>query len=1660
MARGNTSTAHVVISMEGQQAVNLMKALQNQVKRTRQELEAMERAGQMDTDDYKNKQKELQSMERAIRANRTAYIDLDKIVKNLSGTTLGQLQKALKECRKQMQNLSADDPQMKKLVAQYRAIDNQIGSITGQWKRQDGAIKSVIERLTVYVSVCGAFNFIKNQLSSIAKENLKFSDSLADIRKTTGLSEKQVFRLSDALNSIDTRTSREELHKLAYEAGRMGLGKYGVEGVEDFVRAANKLKVALGEDLGEDAIVQLTKIADVTGDLQKYGVEGSMLKIGSAINELTQNITASGQFISDYMMRLSGIATQAHMTSAELAGLAAAADATGQEVEVSATAMNKFVVQLQTHYKTVAKAAGMSAKELHSMLEDGRTTDAVLAVLQKLNEKGGLSMLAPLMKDLGSDGSRLTASLSTLAQNIDLVREQVALSNAAFKSGTSVINEYNVKNENAAAIWEKMLNSWDKLFTNSANTGVVKDLAQDLYEFSKELQRNDMFMTALHSSLAILIGALKVLTQALPYLLYALPSLIFYFKSDSIIAFGRNILTATKYIKGLITASTTATAATRTLNTTMKMSIWGAIGALITSAVVALVDWSQQAAKAKRSTDALSKSYKQMMSDALSAQDEANKLFAKLKTTTNKDERLTLIAQINKNYGAYLQNLLTEKDSLDKVAEAQKRVNEQLLKSIAYKAQEKRIEEITSQSMERQGSNLELFRQRATSVGISNMDLHDTQAFVVDFVRKEFERVGNKPQTVFNALAKELAKRQPSKYSKGNEQNAYKDLFSALPGYGEGGRSFSTNPLEQYGAFAAGDFQFDEATSGDRKILAQTYVKLHGGSKSSNKLLQQWNADAIGQALRNYVYDVAAKESEIFKTKEFYEPIIGDWQETLKKFEIVESQSDSEKNKEKNAALKKAKDEHDAVMSAIEVYYKMEQQVVNEQYLKGEIAAAEHEQKLAEIEDRGMNTRIAARKALLGRDGASEEWLAELDKMDKEALSITDETQQAMLNLRGKNLTAIGAALRKFGDGEMDGIWKKMEEDRVKGQEQQIKMQKEVEAILLKYDYTGKVTDQFLASMQKLGYFKSEITNEAGEIVSLSRAQLETEFEKLYTIYNDLFSIDIATPEGIEEFKAVIDGLGLSSVNLEAFKKSLQGLGLTSEQEAQRISEYLTLLYDKTVEYGDAMVEAEEKARKRQLKISDALYKRTPQYKQDKARKETEDKTTDVYKYAQQLGLASDIMVQDQEVKLFEARLEAAKNYYEYLKSTGADTTKAELELQEATAELASAITGQIKEKLDVLRSYGDNLEQFGTDFGEAMFGSLDDRQNALESFVRAVGKSTQELIMNWVKQKIEHAILRKAMVKMEGQAQKQMTGAVEEGQEMETAVVQEGQKAITSAVTQMGAQAVQAKKTQAAESVSTQASETTASASLGIAEGAAKTIGKLGWWGIPLVAVITALINGLLSAAMSKVGSLFGGSSADAGAATPKLITGMLTYDSGNVQSVLGDNGSVYSARMGGVSGTGLVSVPTLTNVGGQAALVGEEGPEIVIGRATTRALQQDNSGLLQGLIHFDRLHSGRGFRRFDSGNIGAFGGATNDETTARMLDAVILALAPTLAGVQESLQASAQANLALRDRLNKPIQSVINKNGRGGLIDEVATGLEQEKRMGRSEVVKRLFR
>lgn len=1542
--------------MEGQQAINLMQAMQRQAKQTRKELELMEQTGNAHTDEYKQKKKDLESMERAIRANRTAYIDLDKTVQNLNKTTLGQLQKALKECRKQMQNLTADDPKMKKLIAQYRAIDNQIGQITGQWRRQDGAISSVIKRLTAYVSVYGVFNMLKNSITSVVNKNLEFSDQLADIQKTTGLSAENVASLSENINKIDTRTSVQELHSLAYEAGRLGIGGGGADAVLGFVRAANQLKVALGEDLGEDAIVQLAKMGDVMGTSKKMGVEKALLATGSAINELSQSSTASGKFIADYAQRLSGIATQAHLTTAELLGFAAASDATGQELEVSATAMNKFVVQMQTHYKTVAQAAGVNADMLHEMLTMGETADAVVMVLEALNQKGGLSMLAPLMKDLGSDGARLTASLSTMASNVELVKQQLDIARKSFEEGISVTNEYNVKNENAAAIMERMRNSWEKMFVNSANTGVVRDLAQQLFDLSTRLQNDNTFLTVLNTSMNLLIKTVKLLIDMAPMLATV-------FATKGIIAFGsaivRGAIPALKSLRIAFStgaaASTRFTAAFGALNAVLKSNaIILAISALIALGT-RLARTAKEVDTAARDMEALNKNIADFEHNSSASAVQVDYLFNKLRSLNPKSkEYKDLLKEINTQYGKYLPYQLTEKTNLEQLATAQEVLNGKLRQSIALKAKNQAIDEIGVETMKKLADNR------------SNI------------------------QEIFN------------KYGL---QGVGKNVTATI----------QRQAQEDYNNRVAGGTAVDQWTKGwGEQYQKLLYPAMQALTKAGGTTEDQ---GVIVNALKEFYRTYYRQQNQILRINQQYDPIIKGFTEPDESgapYRIEQAESDTEKGKRENKELKWARDQYKAVMSAIEVYYRQQEQVINQMTEEGKITNTERELRLEQLKNQQLGTQVAARSYLHGDKGAEGKWYAELGRMDAEKLSQSADTEAAMANLWDKDLKKTGDFLRKFGEATDDAIWKNLETDKVKMQESAIEQQEEVRQILLKGDYTGLVTEQYLEAFQKLGFFSSQITDEFGNVIKqFTRGELTTELEKMNTIYSDLFNVDIATREG-----------------KDAFQRMLTSIGHT----ATYTDEQLEQLYYTTVEYGDAMLEAERKARQAGQRVADERWRQSGGLANEKNLEGRGEAIKDSTSLFSRVGLASENVANDMEIQLYTERMNAALAYRDLVIQSGGDIEKANEKVQESIANLSEALVEKTMTQLETLKSFMDPLETLGEEMGASF--AIEDATERTDAFREAmwnaaddVADATKEMITNWVKQKIQHAINKKAI-----EAQEAMS------QSTTTTIVQAGEQAKAMAVQQSETQISTTKATKAAENITTEATETSTSGALNIAKGSAKTIGELGWWGIPLVAVISALIGGLISWAMGKVKGAGKVATDTAPAATGKVVSGMLAYDSGNVQSVLGSDGNTYAARVGGLgSGSGIVTAPTLTNVGGQAALVGELGPEVVIGRATTRAMMQDNPRLLHSLVQFDRLHSGRGFRTYDSGNLTDFGG----------VDGIDNPMAATIDRMNNAI-----------DRLNRRLEKdIVAHIVRKEVVTEAIDGMYEEKQRGRNKNLTRLL-
>ena len=245
---------------------------------------------------------------------------------------------------------------------------------------------------------------------------------------------------------------------------------------------------------------------------------------------------------------------------------------------------------------------------------------------------------------------------------------------------------------------------------------------------------------------------------------------------------------------------------------------------------------------------------------------------------------------------------------------------------------------------------------------------------------------------------------------------------------------------------------------------------------------------------------------------------------------------------------------------------------------------------------------------------------------------------------------------------------------------------------------------------------------------------------------------------------------------------------------------------------------------------------------------------------------------------------------------------------------------------------------------------------------------------------------------------------------------------------------------------IQSDADRTQAGMTFSIAGAIGKCFDFLGPIAGPIAAAgVMATLMGLLQWALNSAFSS-GKKKNNTSSTNTKLVTGMLTYDSGNVQDLkpfVADNGEVYWAKEDDgkqMQGVKMLTSPTATTVNGQPSLVAEKGPEIVIGRETTHAMMMNNPGLLKALVNYDRNYSGRNSARraFDSGNVGdvlAAGtqaGSGNLSSVASAADGLVSASIASNAALLQAVN-------ALIQRLNEPINAKINMFGRGELYDSL---------------------
>ena len=439
-------------------------------------------------------------MAKNINRKVTIYINGKEVENTMKG-----LRAELKRLENEQRNATIGTEEYIAATAKIDELKDYIKKHTGSVKDVEKGWTDTAESLARYsnilMGVQSAFQMIDlgvGKLKDLAKDAAALDDVYADVMKTTGLTHEQVEKLNEAFKQMDTRTSREQLNQLAYEAGKLGINS--AEAVAQFVSAADKINIALGDVLGDGAMVTIGKLTEIfessTKALEGKNLEEKMLSIGSAVNSLGQASTANEGYMVEFMKRLGGIAAQAGLSADQILGFASALDQNGQAVEMSATAFTKMIMQMVKKPEEFVKAAGVSIDEFKRMMDEDMN-GTILRVLEGMDSQGGFQQIVHMFNEMGLDGSRAAQAISSLAKHLDQVREAQALASREIATGSSVVNEFNTKNETMQAQAEKAKKKFEEMRI---------ELGNELYPVLIHLQRSG---TVLMKGFAGLVQVIK-----------------------------------------------------------------------------------------------------------------------------------------------------------------------------------------------------------------------------------------------------------------------------------------------------------------------------------------------------------------------------------------------------------------------------------------------------------------------------------------------------------------------------------------------------------------------------------------------------------------------------------------------------------------------------------------------------------------------------------------------------------------------------------------------------------------------------------------------------------------------------------------------------------------------------------------------------------------------------------------------------------------------------------------------------------------------------------------------------------------------------------------------------------------------------------------------
>lgn len=631
---------------------------------------------------------------------------------------------------KKAAELKEAEKHFNKVKTEIYQVNNVLNKSTGFWKSLSNQIfkfGNVANGIFTANMIEGALNIISSKSIKVTNELIKVADAMTDVQKTTGMALEEVKNLWDAFDEMDTRTSKLNRLKIAEIGGRLGVPK---EEMLSFVQEIDKAYVALGDSFEgglEGVVEQLGKIKGLFNDTKELSYADAINKVGSALNTLAAQGTASEGNISQFALRVGALSDSLKPSIDKVLGLGVAFEESGIDAQIAASGYSNFIRNAAENIDKFAYSMNMSVAEAKELINTN-SEEFFLRFAQGMRDIPS-DETAKILSSLSLNSLEVQKAVGAAANNTNKFSKAMRTAGIEMDKTASLQNEFNTKNNNAPAILEKLKNVWNDFFSSSNMINLFEDFIKLIGALTGVSRSAGNGVKEFKENLLFLVQVLKIVGYAM-----------IGYQSDLILSAKlmgnltkatllQNVVEKAKaYWYGVVNTAAATYHITIALltgniqkarnvmiafNAATKANPLGLLISLLTTAVAAIYVYNQHFSDAAKLRKELNKFEKQSAENASAEITNLKLAYKKLRDKNIAEkERLEILKELQSTYPSYFENLTTEDFLVGKATDSYNELRKAIVSSARAKAASKVLEERKTKRIERDAALAKKNRRR------------------------------------------------------------------------------------------------------------------------------------------------------------------------------------------------------------------------------------------------------------------------------------------------------------------------------------------------------------------------------------------------------------------------------------------------------------------------------------------------------------------------------------------------------------------------------------------------------------------------------------------------------------------------------------------------------------------------------------------------------------------------------------------------------------------------------------------------------------------------------------------------------------------------------------------------------------------------------------